>query len=135
NSHHIKNLIDSHRELRASSTLLVRHVKDPRQFGVASGKSGKNNTIEIDNLEEKPAKPSTNLAIMPVYIFEPEIFRALEMTHAGKSNELQLTDGIMKLVELGKRVIAIKMKRDDLWIDIGTPNTYWDALRTSYSLR
>jgi len=84
------------------------------------------------NLEEKPAKPKTNLAIMPIYRFEPAIFSALEKTKPDKRNEIQLTNGIKKMTKEGFDVTASLLRNSDIWIDVGTPETYWLALSQTY---
>ena len=33
---------------------------------------------------------------------------------------------------MGLRVQAIKMQDKDLWIDVGTPQTYWKALSQTF---
>lgn len=133
NNSHLGDLIKAHRREGASSTILARYVKDPSQFGVIEGKKHGKKIISVTRLEEKPSKPRSNLAIMPIYVFDPEIFGALETISKGKGNELQLTDGIMKLVQFGKTVIAVEMNSKDLWIDVGTPKSYWEALSNSYN--
>jgi len=69
---------------------------------------------------------------MPLYVFNPIIFEALKSTRPGKGGEIQLTDGIRRLVEAGHRVQAIKLREDDVRLDIGTPETYWEALKLSH---
>jgi UTP--glucose-1-phosphate uridylyltransferase len=71
---------------------------------------------------------------MPIYIFTSKIFDFLKQTKPGKGGEIQLTDGIQGMVEAGLKVIAIKLKEEELWLDIGEPNSYWEALKTSYTL-
>lgn len=46
--------------------------------------------------------PETNLGIIPFYFFRSSIFDALEQISPGYGNELQLTDGIQKIIESGK---------------------------------
>lgn len=132
NAAHIRKILNTHGKLDASATLLVRYVQDPRQFGVVTGKREKNDSILVSSLIEKPEKPPSHLAIMPAYLFQPEIFAALRKTPYGKGNELQLTDGIMELVNENRKVIAVEMDKNDPWIDIGTPTTYWQALIDSH---
>jgi len=108
--------------------LLVKKIDDPRQFGVIEGKPINNNLIKVTGLEEKPSKPKTNLAIMPLYRFNAEIFKGLEKTKPDKRNEIQLTDGIKEIRKKGCQVIASKLNDSDIWIDVGRPETYWDAL-------
>ncbi|MDJ0269039.1 MAG: hypothetical protein NXY59_00520 [Aigarchaeota archaeon] len=52
---------------------------------------------------EKTEKPTTNLAIMPIYIFRHTIFDALNAIKPGIGGELQLTDGIQELLDQGKK--------------------------------
>jgi dTDP-glucose pyrophosphorylase len=81
---------------------------------------------------EKPEKPKTNLAIMAMYVFHPVIFKALESTKPGKNGEIQLTDAIQKLIDLGQKVYAIKLDNHYKHLDIGSPERYWEALELSY---
>jgi UTP--glucose-1-phosphate uridylyltransferase len=128
---HIHKLVQSQNKLSANATLLVRHVDDPRQFGVVVGQK-QHNIIHVEKLEEKPAHQVSSMAILPAYVFEPSIFSALERVAPGKGNEIQLTDGIMKLVESKNKVIAVEMDSSHLWIDVGNPESYYDALTTTY---
>ncbi|MEM3172398.1 MAG: sugar phosphate nucleotidyltransferase [Candidatus Nitrosotenuis sp.] len=130
---HLTTLLESHVKHKNHCTLLIREVEDPRQFGVVAGDVRKDGLIKLTDIEEKPAKPKTNLAIMPVYIFDPAIFSALAETQAGKGNEIQLTDGIKKLMEQGLQVMASKLSSHDMWIDVGTPETYWEAQSSTYN--
>jgi len=87
--------------------------------------------IKVKKVLEKPEEPPSNLSILPVYVFNPLIFRALEKTGYGKGDEKQLTDGIEKLIEWGFEVYAIKLNADDKRLDIGTPKFYAEALYLS----
>jgi len=65
------------------------------------GSDGDGRLFRIRNLVEKPS-PGTapsNLAIVGRYILTPEIFGALEATQPGRGGEIQLTDGLKKLLE------------------------------------
>jgi len=44
---------------------------------------------------------------------------------------------IQILIESGIRVYAIKLKPEEVRLDVGTPETYWEALQLSheYALR
>jgi UTP--glucose-1-phosphate uridylyltransferase len=55
----------------------------------------------VKDLVEKPdpAEAPSTLAIIGRYILTPEIFPALEHTKPGKGGEIQLTDGLRKLME------------------------------------
>ncbi|MCF0227217.1 MAG: UTP--glucose-1-phosphate uridylyltransferase [Malacoplasma sp.] len=62
------------------------------------------NTILVKNLIEKPklGKNPSNYAILGRYILTPDIFREIKRTKKDKSNEIQLTDAIQKLIRKTK---------------------------------
>ena len=110
----------------------MQEIEDPRQYGIIEAEEIEKGVYGVKAAVEKPEKPPTNLAIMPIYIFHPVVFKALEKTTPGKGGEVQLTDAIQKLVEWGLNVCAVKLGSDDVWLDIGSPETYWEALSLSY---
>jgi dTDP-glucose pyrophosphorylase len=61
-----------------AAVLLLQEVQDPRQYGVAVTKQGENNELDVVRVVEKPEKPPSKLAVMPFYIFTPEIIEILE---------------------------------------------------------
>jgi UTP--glucose-1-phosphate uridylyltransferase len=109
------------------AVLLLKEVSDPRRFGVATLKKNKNEFI-VNNVEEKPKKPKSNLSIVAVYRFRPSIFDALKQIKKNK-NELQLTDGIQKLIEQKGKIKAVLLDPKDNVIDIGTPESYLEAIK------
>jgi UTP--glucose-1-phosphate uridylyltransferase len=129
---HLQRLFEAHRIHHAQATLLLQSVADPRKYGVAEVANSGKEVIDVNRVVEKPEKPTTNLAIMPVYIFEPIVFDALEATKPDKAGETQLTDAIQRLIIEGRKVQAIELKSDELSLDIGTIETYWEALRISH---
>jgi len=128
---HLRRLISMHRKYRASATVLLQEVPNPKKFGVVEGNFLEENVIAISGAEEKPEAPSTNLAIVPVYAFTEEIFDALFVAPPGKGGELQLTDGIQKLIESERTVIGVKLKPDELRLDLGSPEPMVEALKLS----
>ena len=86
----------------------------------------------VVGVEEKPIRPKSNLGILALYYFKPEIFNSLKKTKLGKNNELQLTDGIQQMINDGKKVLAIPLTKDDVEIDVGTVETYRNAQMSSY---
>ena len=70
---------------------------------------------------------------MAMYVLHPTIFKALETMPPGKHGEIQLTDGIQKLIDWGLKVYAVKLDRNYTHLDIGSPERYWEALELSYN--
>jgi UTP--glucose-1-phosphate uridylyltransferase len=128
----LKRLISNHLSSESAATLLLKEVYDPKRlYGVAEVE-GDETRIKVKRVIEKPEKPPTNLALMPIYVFDPVIFRALEITPIGIGGEIQLTDGIQKLIDWGLKVEAVKLKEDELRLDVGSPETYMEAIDISF---
>lgn len=113
----------------AACSLLLESKKLLEGYGIAQVKR-KNNQNVVFGVEEKPKKPKSNLAILPVYVFKSNIFSALTKTNHGYNKELQVTDAIDILIHWNEKIIALKMKGK--WFDIGTPQRYMNALNYSY---
>lgn len=132
NARHLRLLINVYERFNADAAFLVQEIEDPRQYGIIEAKEIEKRVYRVKAAVEKPEKPTTNLAIMPIYIFHPVVFKALEKTIPGKGEEIQLTDAIQKLIEWGLNVCAVKLSPDEVRLDIGSPETYWEALNLSY---
>ena len=127
----LERLMKNHNKNQPVATLLLKEIENPKQYGVAETKE-RNGTITVERVIEKPKKPPTNLAVMPIYIFNPAIMTALEKTQPGLGGEIQLTDAIQKLITDGFEVQAVKLRNSEMRLDVGTPETYWHAISTSY---
>jgi UTP--glucose-1-phosphate uridylyltransferase len=132
NARHLRLLMNIYERLNADVAFLVQEIEDPRQYGIIEAKEIEKRVYRVKAAVEKPEKPTTNLAIMPIYIFHPVVFKALEKTAPGKGGEVQLTDAIQKLIEWGLNVCAVQLSPDEVRLDIGSPETYWEALSLSY---
>jgi UTP--glucose-1-phosphate uridylyltransferase len=129
---HLKTLMKIHERLKTDAVFIVQEVANPRQYGVIEAEESEKGIYKVKRAVEKPEKPASNLAIMPIYLFNPIIFEALKKTSPGKAGEIQLTDAIQKLVKWNLTVYAVKLDRNALRLDIGSPETYWEALSASY---
>ena len=74
--------------------------------------------MRVKRLVEKPLNPASKSAIMPVYVFDSNIFKALETTKAGFAGELQFTDGIQKTVDWGPNVFSTRVESSEVWLDL-----------------
>jgi UTP--glucose-1-phosphate uridylyltransferase len=75
--------------------------KDTDRYGIVETEADKSATSRIRSIVEKP-KPSvapSNLAVVGRYILTPAIFEHLETIGQGSGGEIQLTDGIARLMK------------------------------------
>jgi UTP--glucose-1-phosphate uridylyltransferase len=130
---HIKRLLEVQRNLKSEAVFVIQEVKDPRQYGVAEVESiyGEN-AYKVIRVIEKPERPKTNLAVMPVYVFSPRIFDTLGVVVPGVGGEVQLTDGIQEMINRKMKVYATKLNSNEIRLDIGNPEMCWEAMRLSY---
>ena len=127
------NIIKNNPDL--ACVLLCKKVKDTKRYGVPQIKKISNTLFEVQGVEEKPSKPKSNYAIMPLYYFKPIIFKYLKKIRKGKGGEYQLTDAIQKLIEDGGKVVAIQLLQTEKEIDIGTPELYKKSLDFTYAIK
>ena len=129
---YLKNIIKKHNKSAPTATVGLKKVKDPKRYGVVTFRKNKG-TLEIMKVVEKPKNPDSNYILTGVNIFERDIFDAIKNTKSGINNEIQLTDGIQTLIQNKKKVVGSLMSSTEPCIDIGVPNTYFDALKYSYT--
>jgi UTP--glucose-1-phosphate uridylyltransferase len=129
---HLRRMVRLQEELDADAVFLVQEVQDPKRHGIMVGSQVSPRVFEVTQVIEKPVDPPTNMGVMPIYVFKPEIMKALKSVSAGKTGEVELTDGIEKIIEEGRRVYAVKLTEDEMRLDVGTPESYWEALNLSH---
>jgi UTP--glucose-1-phosphate uridylyltransferase len=135
NGGYLRRLAEVHRRTGSDATLLLKEVDDPRRFGVAVvERSGTGEALTVRSVVEKPQVPPSRMAILPFYAFTVEVFRALERTGPGHGGEIQLTDAIQLMVSEGRKVNATVLEESEVWLDIGTPEGYRDAVLISYRI-
>jgi glucose-1-phosphate thymidylyltransferase len=95
----IRSLVEEFLSLRPNSQILLAKVRDPQRFGVAELRDGR-----VVSLEEKPAHPKSDLALVGVYMFDKTIFEAVDAIRPSRRGELEITDAIQYLIDKGYHV-------------------------------
>lgn len=95
----ITPLVEEFRASDPDAMILLQHVPNPSSYGVAVLDGDR-----VVNLEEKPAQPKSDLALVGVYMFTPAILDAAKSIQPSARGELEITDAIQYLIDQGRRV-------------------------------
>ena len=104
----------------ADAAVVISRVKDPSRFGVVQIEKGK-----IVKLVEKPKQFISDLALAGVYFFRPTIFPAIEKLKPSWRNELEITEAIQGLLDMGGRITYHEVS--GWWKDTGRPEDILEA--------
>lgn len=98
-----------------NSQVVLTAVDQPQHYGVAE----LNEQGGIRRLVEKPRNPASNLALVGIYMFDHNVFKAVNAIKPSWRGELEITDAIQWLVENGYAVHPYVHR--GWWIDTGKP--------------
>ncbi len=127
----LRRMVEIHKNEKASATVAFMEVDEDsvHKYGIAKPKGRAGATFKVEALIEKPhlSEAPSRLAISARYVFEPVIFDALRRTPAGKKGELEITDAMNTLIKMGKKVIGVKLRRDEHRHDVGGFESYFKS--------
>jgi len=118
----ISSLIRQFESSAANSQIVLTRVANPQQYGVAVLKND-----QIVRLVEKPRDPPSDLALVGIYMFDHNVFEAVNAIRPSWRGELEITDAIQYLVDHGRKVNPYV--HTGWWIDTGAPGDMLDANR------
>lgn len=106
----------------SGATIFGYHVSDPERFGVAEIDDQNN----ITRIQEKPANPSSNLAITGLYFYDNNVVDIARNLEPSDRNELEITDVNNFYLTSGNLNLEI-LARGHTWLDTGTVNSLHEA--------
>jgi len=110
------------RALDGEATVFGYRVADPERYGVAEFDA----TGRVLSLEEKPAKPKSDWAVIGLYFYDSRVTQLARDLAPSARGELEITD--LNKVYLGLDALrAERLGRGCAWLDAGTPNSLLQA--------
>ena len=92
--------------------IFLKEVSNPNEFGVA--KIDSNQLVEII---EKPKNPSSNLAVVGIYLYDLNCFELIKKLEYSERGELEITDLNNELIK--SNLVSYRIL-ESWWIDAGT---------------
>ena len=115
----IADLVGAFEAKEPEALILLTPVDDPENYGIAELEGGSEQAVGVSGqapaasegqpgnvvrLVEKPPEPSSNLALVGVYMFTAKIHDAARAIAPSARGELEITDAIQHLVDSGLKV-------------------------------
>jgi glucose-1-phosphate thymidylyltransferase len=97
-------------------------VNDPERYGI----------VELDDagrvvsLEEKPARPRSNLAVPGLYLYDEQVVELTKTLQPSARGELEITDLNRAYLERGE-LMAVRLGRGIAWLDSGTHDSLLES--------
>jgi UTP--glucose-1-phosphate uridylyltransferase len=128
----LREMAKAHRELKAAAIVAVESVprEETFRYGIVSIEGVEppaGEPVTMTDIVEKPpvsSAPST-LAVAARYVFGPALFEALRRTVPDKRGEIQLTDAIKLLIQMGEPVYAWPLSAEQHRYDVGNFESYF----------
>ncbi len=104
--------VRAYMEQGEGAMILGKEVSDPQRFGVAEVQGN-----SVIGIEEKPAKPKSNIAVTGIYFYDANVFDIICGLKPSQRGELEITDVNNSYIKMGK--MKFMMLRG-WWSDAGT---------------
>jgi glucose-1-phosphate thymidylyltransferase len=120
--HGLPEMLIKTASLKEGAKVFGYYVNDPERYGVVEF----DNSFTAISIEEKPAKPKSNYAVVGLYFYDNTIVDVAHSIKPSARGELEITDVNREYLKNGKLSVEI-MGRGFAWLDTGTHQSMHDA--------
>ena len=118
----LRKFIDDFEINSSNCHLVLSKVPDPNRFGVAEVVDDR-----IVSIEEKPDNPKSDLAVTGIYLYDKNIFEAVNNIEPSPRGELEISDAHQYLLDKGYNLSYSEIT--GWWKDTGKPSDLLEANR------
>jgi len=117
----LKQAVES-AEKNGQATVFGYYVNDPERYGVAEFDANGN----CLSIEEKPAKPKSNYAVVGLYFYPNSVVEIAKNIKPSARGELEITTVNQRYLE-DKNLLVQTLQRGFAWLDTGTHDSLSEA--------
>jgi glucose-1-phosphate thymidylyltransferase len=103
--------VEKFRKQKSGARIFLKEVEHPWEYGIAEIRGKR-----IRRIIEKPKKPPSNLAVIGVYMYPPDVFQIVRRLKPSSRGELEITDVNNAYVRRGRMEFEVV---DGWWMDAG----------------
>ena len=112
----------NHVKEESNAVVFGYYVNDPQRYGVVEFDTDRN----VVSLEEKPAKPKSNHAVIGLYFYPNDAVKIAKEVKPSARGELEITSVNQEFLQQN-RLKALLLGRGFAWLDTGTHDSLSDA--------
>jgi len=107
----IKRGVEAFSKQQRGCRIFLKRVDNPQEYGIAEVEGDK-----IKGIIEKPQDPSSNLAVIGIYMYPPDVFDVIKTLEPSARGELEITD--VNNAYIQRDAIEYEIV-DGWWLDAG----------------